>query len=535
MSIRMRIKRNKIFSAITIIFIIWITILVLIAIFCDREVIFYDALKQKDVSSEYNSRLPLTRYFIEPIFAIALILSNSYDFIIGLFIIFLVFRTIFILGKKKGMIKSEKSKLLSYPFKDFIRFSALVLSISVFSALIFILLLYTFTGIFYVNLHFMLIIQLLIPICFVLIAIKAAIIFFKFYHPHLKFNYMYKKRNQIPDNPTKSYRVMRIFRRESIYFLGISLLLLGTNVLLISTLFPTQKIEVVLDDDEILLDLHVHTTYSDGWLSPEERVLWYIEQGIHVAAFSDHDNLRGARAAEEFVKKNGLDFLVIIAEEWTDHENNIHMNIFNLNETIVPLESKVDSGPKAMDAKDTIKYVKKHGAYITVNHYNYNDNGSGGFGTPYSLEMLWRWGVDGFEIVNGGGVRDEKIREFCLNHSLICMSATDMHTNAELNSFVKLRLDDPDNKTVDNIFRNLRRNDHQAIAIFFQPNRVDFPDILNDLGFGIIEDAYNYFINIDSYQALSWIIWSSITYVFIALIYRKIKKINIEDLRVKIL
>ena len=132
--------------------------------------------------------------------------------------------------------------------------------------------------------------------------------------------------------------------------------LLGVQIFLISTPFPTYTIITDLEEDEFLFDFHVHTTMSDGWLSPEERVDWYIEQGIHGAAFSDHDNLRGAKIAQDYVKENDLDFVVFTAEEWTDHENDIHMNIFGLEEKVVPEESESDFyDMKSMNAKETIK------------------------------------------------------------------------------------------------------------------------------------------------------------------------------------
>jgi hypothetical protein len=307
--------------------------------------------------------------------------------------------------------------------------------------------------------------------------------------------------------------------------------MLGLNILLISTPFPTHWINTELDSDEFLFDFHVHTTMSDGWITPEQRVIWYIEHGIDGAAFTDHDNIRGALIARDYVERNNLDFIVWIGAEWTDNEHDIHMNYYGLEEEIVAPLSKTWLGISfPLNTSDMIAYVKNKGGYVTVNHYNYDPNPKGGYGVPYTLEQLRDWGVDGFEIVNGDDIQAMEIREFCLNNknvyneSLICIGASDIETSRDLDAFVKLKLDDHSNKTIDNIFKNLRNNNHSVITIDLYSNQVNFPRTLNDFGFKLLKDYLNYLLNLNSFQALSWIVWSSIGYVLFFLTYRKIKK-----------
>ncbi|GAG97584.1 unnamed protein product, partial [marine sediment metagenome] len=154
--------------------------------------------------------------------------------------------------------------------------------------------------------------------------------------------------------------------------------MLGFNILLISTPFPTQKIEGNLDSDEFLFDFHGHTTMSDGWITPEQRVMWYIEHGIDGAAFTDHDNIRGAIIAQNYVEINGLDFVVWIGAEWTDNERDVHMNYYGLEEEIVAPMSATPLGTTlALNASEMITYVKSRGGYVIVNHYNYDPNPQG--------------------------------------------------------------------------------------------------------------------------------------------------------------
>ena len=41
------------------------------------------------------------------------------------------------------------------------------------------------------------------------------------------------------------------------------------------------------------VDLHMHTTYSDGMLSPAALVRLVAEQGVSIAAVTDHDSTEG--------------------------------------------------------------------------------------------------------------------------------------------------------------------------------------------------------------------------------------------------
>ena len=529
------IKKHKLFSFFTGIFLTWFVFLLIILLTSHRSVIFYDALTQSDVSSNYESRLPILRYFLEPIASVSFMLGMDFSWLFLFMISYPVLRLIYLMLKRKGYFNSKKFKLFSLIINDLLYFSFKIWVIPLIFLALIMLFGYIFIGFLFVNRYFMVPIQIIVSGCFVLIGIKIFMILIKLIHPRLTFDYLKKNREKAMKKRAISPHFSR-FKREIAYFVGLGLLLLGSNVALISTPFPNHSIvsKIPLANDEFLIDLHVHTVFSDGWLTPEERIMRYISQGISIAAFSDHDNIRGAKIAKEFVEKNDLDFTVLIAEEWTDHENDIHLNYYGINEEIVPLESKTPSGPKAMNISELISYVKSKGGYITVNHYNYDPNPKGGYGVPYTLEQLRDWGVDGFEIINGGSwLKYKEIRQFCLDNNLICMAGSDTHTNEDLNTFIKIRLNDPSNKTVKNIFEELKKNTHETIAIEFYPKVFNIDNDLEDLGFYIVEDLINYFLNLNTFQTLSWISWSSIIYVSFMVIIRKIKKTDLSKLQKK--
>ncbi len=537
MNIRTFVKKNKFFTIFSIIILIWIVFLVIISIIGERTVIFFDVLGQVDVSSEFTSKFPLLRYFVEPFMVFATIFEYEFTWMFLFLIFYPILRVGYLYLKKKGMFISNKYRYITYLIVDIIYFCFKVLTLSILLVAIYILIGYLIQGYFFISRYFMIPIQLAIHLSMVLIFLKISFVFLKLFHPKLSLDLSKK----FQKNKTQRRARVQTIKRETVLYVGIGLLLLSANIVLISTPFTPHEIipTIPLDDDEFLFDFHVHTTFSDGWLTVEERINWYIQQGISGAAFSDHDNIRGAKMAQKYVEESHLEFIVFMAEEWTQNANNpgeIHMNYFGLAEEIVPLESYTPGGPLAMNASDTISYVKSNGGYITVNHYNYELNPNGGYGVPYSLDQLRDWGVDGFEIVNSAsyGWKYQQIRNYCLSNNLTCIGGSDIHINEDLNTFIKLKLSDPTNLTVANIFKTLKLNTHQVIAITLNPKIVDFPGDLNDFGFYILEDYINYILNMDTFQALSWIIWSGLVYILIILMYQKLSHTNLKLLKDKI-
>lgn len=57
------------------------------------------------------------------------------------------------------------------------------------------------------------------------------------------------------------------------------------------------------------IDLHTHSTASDGRLSPEELVAYGAAQGIEVLSLTDHDSVGGIDAAWSEAKQVGIEFI----------------------------------------------------------------------------------------------------------------------------------------------------------------------------------------------------------------------------------
>ncbi len=532
------LKRNRLFFILTIVFLFWFGFLVILSILNLREIIYLDALASNpatDVSSDYISSHSLLRYLIEPLTGISFIIGMEFYWLIAAIIFYIISRIFYLFFKKNSKIRSQKYKRLTYPIDNFMKFTFKMFSLTIMIVGIIILIGYISLGYYFVSRYFMGIVQFGVRTCSLILIIKIVYVLIIFIHPKLNLHYPVKVKKRSFKNKTSKFKYSKSLKKEFVYISGTVYLLLIVNILLISTPFPTHIITTDLEEDEFLMDFHVHTTMSDGWISPEQRVDWYIDQGFTGAFFSDHDNIRGALVARRYVETNNLDFTVYVSLEWTDNIMDIHMNIYGLEEEIVaPMSENPTGNSLALNASDMIHYVKSNGGYVIVNHYNYDPNPNGGFGEPYTLEQLRDWGVDGFEIVNGDRIQEQEIRQFSLDNNLICTGGSDIHTSEEINSFVRFKLDDPTNKSVDNIFKNLKNNTHNVVAVNLYSNIVNFPGELDDIGFDVIEDFINYIFNLNSIQATSWIFWSCLGYIFLLIIYLKIKKTDLDFFKRKI-
>ena len=57
------------------------------------------------------------------------------------------------------------------------------------------------------------------------------------------------------------------------------------------------------------IDLHCHTTASDGTLAPDVLVSRAAERGVRTLAITDHDTLAGFRLAEKAAEENGIQLI----------------------------------------------------------------------------------------------------------------------------------------------------------------------------------------------------------------------------------
>jgi predicted metal-dependent phosphoesterase TrpH len=102
-------------------------------------------------------------------------------------------------------------------------------------------------------------------------------------------------------------------------------------------------------------DLHMHTTFSDGWPSPHELVKHAASIGLNVIAVTDHDTIEGGlRAADHASKRGGCE--VVIGEEISSRDGHI-VGLF--------LERRIRPG---MSAAATVHAIHDQGGLAVAVH-----------------------------------------------------------------------------------------------------------------------------------------------------------------------
>jgi len=116
---------------------------------------------------------------------------------------------------------------------------------------------------------------------------------------------------------------------------------------------------------ESKVDLHVHTYYSDGTLSPTEIIKWAKKSKLDQIAITDHDGIEGIQ--EALIAGEALEILVIPGIEFSVDESNgigMHMlgyriDILNkdLNNRLEYIKQKrKERNDKLMDALSELGY-----------------------------------------------------------------------------------------------------------------------------------------------------------------------------------
>ena len=74
-----------------------------------------------------------------------------------------------------------------------------------------------------------------------------------------------------------------------------------------------------------LIDLHVHTTASDGSYSPSEVVKYAQEKGLAAIAITDHDTIAGNVEAIQTGRKIGLEVIPGVEISLSRNKGTVHL------------------------------------------------------------------------------------------------------------------------------------------------------------------------------------------------------------------
>lgn len=90
------------------------------------------------------------------------------------------------------------------------------------------------------------------------------------------------------------------------------------------------------------IDLHCHSTISDGLLSPQDLVAHAAKSGVKVLALTDHDDVSGLKAAREAAPQHGIQFVNGVEISVTWKKRTLHIVGLKIDSENVTLRNALD-------------------------------------------------------------------------------------------------------------------------------------------------------------------------------------------------
>ncbi|MBR9702034.1 PHP domain-containing protein [Candidatus Pacearchaeota archaeon] len=141
-----------------------------------------------------------------------------------------------------------------------------------------------------------------------------------------------------------------------------------------------------------MIDLHIHTTASDGSLSPKEVIDKAIEKGITCLAITDHDTIDGLREAVEYAKQKDFDLILGVEIGYDDFESDISdihiigLGVDFLNKELIDACEELKKN-RVLQKKEMVGKLNKLGYEITFEEVLKETTGTS-IGRPHIARVL---------------------------------------------------------------------------------------------------------------------------------------------------
>lgn len=141
------------------------------------------------------------------------------------------------------------------------------------------------------------------------------------------------------------------------------------------------------------IDLHMHSTHSDGVLTPKELIDYAVEKEIPAIAITDHDKATANKEAEIYAKEKGIEYIPGIEITTTPPEKVKELHIVGL--FINSEDKEIKKIPERhkkyaiKNAKIMIEKINELGYEITFEEL-LKETGGKHFGRPFIAKILMR-------------------------------------------------------------------------------------------------------------------------------------------------
>lgn len=142
-----------------------------------------------------------------------------------------------------------------------------------------------------------------------------------------------------------------------------------------------------------MIDLHSHSTASDGLFTPEQAAQYAAEKNLKVWALTDHDTVAGLNEAEKVCRKTGVIFVpgTELNINWPTGE--FHLLGLGLQKISAELEEIIDylTEDRRFRNSQIVELMQKDGIDITLEELE-KTSGASQIGRPHFAKFLVQTG-----------------------------------------------------------------------------------------------------------------------------------------------
>jgi len=181
------------------------------------------------------------------------------------------------------------------------------------------------------------------------------------------------------------------------------------------------------------IDLHTHTTASDGSFSPVELVDYAVEREMAAVAITDHDTMAGIQEAIDHIRDLKLPLELIPGiEVSTTHRSapyGLHILGYFVDKDMVSLLTNFqhDIRQCSSDPSDAIEIITKYGGVPVLAHPK--DYFLSMRGLDDLVGELISYGLQGLECIytTHSSAETEQFKQIARKHDLLITGGTDFH------------------------------------------------------------------------------------------------------------
>lgn len=119
----------------------------------------------------------------------------------------------------------------------------------------------------------------------------------------------------------------------------------------------------------VKIDLHTHTTYSDGAYSPRELIDKARECGLRIISITDHDSINGIKEATEYAKQFGIEVIPGLEISTDVDDKEVHLLAYFIDIENAELQKYLSffRDERVHRATRIIDKLRKFGFNFTIN------------------------------------------------------------------------------------------------------------------------------------------------------------------------